>query len=948
MLELVFTSAKAGLIPGRSGFCSVAWTEGMPQNLVSLLENMSGYNALYMPNDPKAELNPVCYSYQKVRYGQNELRILSRIAFAGLDYTGRTNKIAHHIIIEDDSELASLQHGPVSAFLCEENFITEWNEPPRLLPRRTRLKSATTAGLRADQWHTITGYPQWAGIVAERFLAGDEKSCLYLEYDNEVHRGNILPLIDEIVRVLPPGAVADFTFNTYFTNAQNGIDCFFRAALPNSPALPAIKRFKVKDLISLVSLSEPPQDWNDSPIVGMAVDGVAPVPVTPVPEVLVQEEVPSAELQQAQPAAPGMSAQNQPEIYQPKYRAGKISYRKDAPQQKRPAAGGLSPQVRLMLFAGGALLLLCLIGGGVWFASQMMQERRASMAAAKNKKDESRDNREDTPQSGAKKKPAAKKKHPAPETDGVTPESTPEGTPESTAESTAESMAESTAESTAEEENAGAPAAESQAPAAPQWTLQDEFEFYKKFKNVGKKDQTILLPEVLKGATAIRVELKPGWGSEDQVPAESEKEFCTVTDQMLKLHPANHEMKPDTASTLLEIRLDGAQLVFAGTKVKDMLEYVSSITFVLEKQEIVWKNEFKDEFCDLILENGKFAVDGNRIKFICAEADVCVKSDFDVDEKKLIEGIAGDVRRYKNAFDDTNKAREAYEKAKGKRSGKETALYTWEDAKKTLESLNDELEKDAKGVDFDKVERLFKTFVDQLKYLDPEEGKEEEKFKKACEQAEKLPGEIEKKKTDKKYKDFVWAKNNFKNAKGKKQQESAEKKLKKAEEKAKDLLAEIEKLEKEMRLLEYYSGVKSLDDIIQNVFEKWKEKYKAYNALADKEKPKGDDEKPVEVKKPSDVCKDLVLTVNDWRKGKEGKEELEKRAAIRKAQEKYGEKDNKCKEKQEELKKELRKKKELFADLLKKLENGEMISLREICDILNRQKKDFVEIKKKN
>ena len=942
MLELVFTSAKAGLIPGRSGFCSVAWTEGMPQNLVSLLENMSGYNALYMPNDPKAELNPVCYSYQKVRYGHNELRILSRIAFAGLDYTGRTNKIAHHIIIEDDSELASLQHGPVSAFLCEENFITEWNEPPRLLPRRTRLKSATTAGLRADQWHTITGYPQWAGIVAERFLAGDEKSCLYLEYDNEVHRGNVLPLIDEIVRVLPPGAVADFTFNTYFTNAQNGIDCFFRAALPNSPALPAIKRFKVKDLISLVSLSEPPQDWNDSPIVGMAVDGVAPVPAAPVPEVpepLVQEEVPSAELQQAQPAAPGMSAQKPPEIYQPKYRAGKISYRKDAPQQKRPAAGGLSPQVRLMLFAGGALLLLCLIGGGVWFASQMMKERKASMAAAKNKKDESRDNREDTPQSGAKKKPAAKKKHPAPETDGVTPESTAEAdgvTPESTPESKPE------------EENAGAPAAESQAPAAPQWTLQDEFEFYKKFKNVGKKDQTILLPEVLKGVTAIRVELKPGWGSDDQVPAEREKEFCTVTDQMLKLHPANHEMKPDTASTLLEIRLDGTQLVFAGTKVKDMLEYVSSVTFVLGKQEIVWKNEFKDEFCDLILENGKFAVDGKRIKFICADEDVCVKSDFEVKVDDLIEGLPSKIRQYKDAFDDTGKARKAYEKEKGKRSDEETVLYTWEDAKKTLESLQDELEKDAKDVDFDKVERLFKTFVEQLKYLDP---KEEGKFKKACEQAEtrikKLQEEIKAKKNNRFYRDFARAKNNFENARDSKKAAAA-KKLKEAEEKAKDLLAEIEKLEKEMRLLEYYSGVKSLDDIIQNVFDKWKEKYNAYDALADKEKPKGDDGKPVEVKKPSDVCKDLVLTVNDWRKGKKGTEELKKRAAIRKAQEKYEKEDNKCKEELEELKAELEKKKELFADLLKKLENGEMISLQEICDILNRQKKDFVEIKKKN
>ena len=62
MLELVFTSAQAGLIPGRSGFCSVAWTEGMPKNLVTILENMSGYNILYLPNDSRAANNPVCRS----------------------------------------------------------------------------------------------------------------------------------------------------------------------------------------------------------------------------------------------------------------------------------------------------------------------------------------------------------------------------------------------------------------------------------------------------------------------------------------------------------------------------------------------------------------------------------------------------------------------------------------------------------------------------------------------------------------------------------------------------------------------------------------------------------------------------------------------------------------------------------------------------------------------
>lgn len=927
MLELVFTSAKAGLIPGRSGFCSVAWTEGMPQNLVSLLENMSGYNALYMPNDPKAELNPVCCSYQKVRYGQNELRILSRIAFAGLDYTGRTNKIAHHIIIEDDSELASLQHGPVSAFLCEENFITEWNEPPRLLPRRTRLKSATTAGLRAEQWHTLTGNPQWAGIVAERFLAGDEKSCLYLEYDNEIHRGNVLPLIDEIVRVLPPGAVADFTFNTYFTNAQNGIDCFFRAALPNSPALPAIKRFKAKDLISLVSLSEPPQDWNDSPMVGMAVDGVAPVPAVPVPEMQemeeeqIEEEV-VADLYRNPHAARSVPPQNQPEIYQPKYKAGKISYRKGAPQPKRTAArGGVPPQVRLMLFAGGALLLICLLGTGVWFASQMMKDRKTA-SAAKNEKDDHRDETE-TAQTGSVKDPAENAES------GKVP-----GTDRGKNKMFPENTGESKPERNQRRKNIPAekPKTQAEKPKTQekriQWTQRDAFELYKGFKTmIQKSTGTLQLPDVLHGVTEFRVELKPGWGRSVEISDENKSR--KETKDSLKLHGNEN-------SILLEIHLtDGEKLVFSGSKMNDLLEeYIQNITFIKADQKISWKYEFNKEFCKLILENGKFEVDGNRIKFNFAEEDKCVKSDFDVDEKKLIEGIAGDVRRYENALNKVREARKAYEEKKGNRSDKETALYTWEVAEKTLKSLTNELEKkDVTKINFTQVESLFKKFVEQLKNLDPE------KEKKAFEQAEKLQGEIEKKKNDTEYKDFEKAKKKLEDAKGKKKQESAKKNLEDAIKKAKNLLADIEKLE---RLLKYYEGVESLGDIIQNVFDKWKEKY---DELPDEKKPKGDDGKPVKEKKLSDVCKDADK-VNDWRK--ENAEELNKRVAIRSAHEKY-EKEVRLRESaQEKLKKELTKKKALFADQLKKLDNGELISLQDICDILNRQKKDFVEIKKKN
>ena len=39
-LQLLFTSARQGLVPGRSGFCTVARHRAMPERLAQLLEGL--------------------------------------------------------------------------------------------------------------------------------------------------------------------------------------------------------------------------------------------------------------------------------------------------------------------------------------------------------------------------------------------------------------------------------------------------------------------------------------------------------------------------------------------------------------------------------------------------------------------------------------------------------------------------------------------------------------------------------------------------------------------------------------------------------------------------------------------------------------------------------------------------------------------------------------------
>ena len=98
--ELIYTSAPRGVKPGSQGFCTVAYTQGMPANVIQQLESLSGYRHILSPQDSKASLNPVAYSHLVLTIAGRRCHVLSRICDAGLDYTQRTNKFAHHVVLD--------------------------------------------------------------------------------------------------------------------------------------------------------------------------------------------------------------------------------------------------------------------------------------------------------------------------------------------------------------------------------------------------------------------------------------------------------------------------------------------------------------------------------------------------------------------------------------------------------------------------------------------------------------------------------------------------------------------------------------------------------------------------------------------------------------------------------------------------------------------------------
>src|SRR5690606_2834044 len=99
--ELLYTSSAAkGLFESGRGFCTVMATEGLSEPLRKRLESLSGYRHPFMPGDPNYARNPVVFSHLRIPDRTRNLHLLSRVADFGLDYSNRTNKLAHHVLLE--------------------------------------------------------------------------------------------------------------------------------------------------------------------------------------------------------------------------------------------------------------------------------------------------------------------------------------------------------------------------------------------------------------------------------------------------------------------------------------------------------------------------------------------------------------------------------------------------------------------------------------------------------------------------------------------------------------------------------------------------------------------------------------------------------------------------------------------------------------------------------
>jgi len=208
--QLWYTSAERGLSAGSRGFCTVKATRGIPQPLAQRLESLSGYTHLFSPHDKGNPGNPVAYHYIQLRQGGRIWYVLSRVCDAGLDYSGRTNKFAHHIVL-DRNELPPA--GPAWLMSQPGLFDEAWDGVVGVVDGRKPIPRQDCVPRPCARWQEAAGDAGWAGFLAESALDASGPP-IHIIVPLQVP---LLPLLEEAVALLPPEMRWSATFSTFYS-----------------------------------------------------------------------------------------------------------------------------------------------------------------------------------------------------------------------------------------------------------------------------------------------------------------------------------------------------------------------------------------------------------------------------------------------------------------------------------------------------------------------------------------------------------------------------------------------------------------------------------------------------------------------------------------------------------------------------------------------------------
>ena len=262
--ELIVTSAKRALQAGRSGFAAVMRTRGMHPELQSRLESLSGYRHLYPQGDSR---NPVILTHTVIDSVAGKFSVFSRTVDAGSDYSGRSNKLSHHVAC-DASEIRSAARSSPAAALgwLDRNgrFASRWDGDPREQDPAAAVQFPASDPARCTLWEAAAGDAGWAGVLVERTLKG-MPTWIIVSADSDA-----VLLLAEAMALMEPSKRWGVSFTTH---ALSDAGFVWKVAADGSAEAKAAREQNA----AVIDLTRPSRATDDGPY-AQAARGLAEVP----------------------------------------------------------------------------------------------------------------------------------------------------------------------------------------------------------------------------------------------------------------------------------------------------------------------------------------------------------------------------------------------------------------------------------------------------------------------------------------------------------------------------------------------------------------------------------------------------------------------------------------------------------------------------------------------
>jgi hypothetical protein len=240
--QLIYTSAPRGLLSGQSGFCTVGRSEDLREALVQKLEQISSYHYLRVSAVGTDSGNPTISAFRILDVRGAKYQVLTRIHPCGLDFTARTNHLAHHLIFQ----AAELAQAPSPAVILRgwSGWLAAWQGEPRLMRDVPveELRDIKRPIFPAQAWLRNTGDAgRAAGLLDSDYVRGCYLVCPPgIEWQLLEMFAETLQLLDLTGQF--PLRPWRHSFTTFMQAEDNPLDFQWRGCQEGTPAYQAAVR----------------------------------------------------------------------------------------------------------------------------------------------------------------------------------------------------------------------------------------------------------------------------------------------------------------------------------------------------------------------------------------------------------------------------------------------------------------------------------------------------------------------------------------------------------------------------------------------------------------------------------------------------------------------------------------------------------------------------------